>query len=61
MGAGINWFFNKYIAAGVNGTWYTLYRSQEIQTGVYGSSLTRSNTTDYKNMFYLQGIVTISF
>ncbi len=61
VGAGINWFFNKYIGAGINGTWYTLYRSQEIQTGVYGSNLTKSNATDYKNMFYIQGLVTISF
>ena len=61
VGAGIHWFFNKHIGAALNGTWYTLYRSQQTQTGIYGTTPTTINKTDYKNMFYLQGVVTVAF
>lgn len=64
VGAGLMWFFNKHIAASVSGTWYTMYRSQIIQTGVwdaYASSVTSSLSTDYKNMFYIQGQLYITF
>ena len=58
------WFLNKHIAAGVAGTWYTMYRSQEVQTGVWGydnPTVDTSTTTDYKNMYYIQAQVIATF
>lgn len=64
VGAGMMYFFNKHIAASLSGTWYTMYTSQKIQTGLwssYSSTITSTSTTDYKNMFYIQGQVVVSF
>lgn len=64
VGAGVTWFLNKHIAAGVAGTWYTMYRSQEVQTGVWGYNnlgIDTSTTTDYKNMYYIQAQVIVTF
>ena len=58
------WFLNRHIAASLAGTWYTMYRSQEVQTGVTGtdySTITSSSSTDYKNMFYIQGQLIVTF
>ena len=63
-GAGLMWFFNRHIGASLTGTWYTMYRSQKIQTGIWGndaSTITTTSRTDYKNMFYVQAQVVISF
>lgn len=41
-----------------------MYRSQEVQTGVTGtdySTITSSSSTDYKNMFYIQGHLVVTF
>lgn len=64
VGGGITWFFNKHIAAALSGTWYTLYNSQEIQTGMWGyteSTVSKSSTTNYKNMYYVQGQIIATF
>jgi tetratricopeptide (TPR) repeat protein len=64
VGAGLMWFFNKHIAGALSGTWYTMYRSQEVQTGSVDDgimSITSSSNTDYKNVFYIQGQVLICF
>lgn len=64
VGGGLTWFFNKHIAASLTGTWYTMYRSQEIQTGMWGYtdySVTKSSSTDYKNMYYVQGQIIATF
>ncbi len=64
VGAGLMWFFNKHVAGALNGTWYTMYRSQDVQTGVwdsYSSSVSTNSSTDYKNMFYIQGQAVITF
>ena len=58
------WFLNRHIAAALSGTWYTMYRSQEVQTGVWGtdySTSASSSSTDYKNMFYIQGQLVVTF
>ena len=64
VGGGITWFFNRHIAAALSGTWYTMYRSQDVQTGVYGYenyTVTSNSTTDYKNMYYVQGQIIATF
>ncbi len=64
VGGGLMWFLNRHIAVSLSGTWYTLYRSQEVQTGIWGTEFTgveSSTNTDYKNMFYVQGQVVIAF
>lgn len=64
VGAGLLLFFNRHIAGSIAGTWYNMYRSQTIQTGIWSAAeniVTSTMKTDYKNMFYLQGQVVISF
>lgn len=66
VGGGITWFFNKHIAAALSGTWYTMYRSQDVQTGMYGYNdfdytVTSTSKTDYKNMYYVQGQIIATF
>ena len=64
VGGGFMWFLNRHIAASLAGTWYTMYRSQEVQTGVTGtdySTSASSSSTDYKNMFYIQGQLVVTF
>lgn len=64
VGGGLTWFFNKHIAASLSGTWYTMYRSQDIQTGIWGNeeySVDKSSSTNYKNMYYVQGQIIATF
>ncbi len=64
VGGGLMYFFNRHLAGSLSGTWYTMYRSQKIQSGVWGSessTLSTTSSTNYKNMFYIQGEVVILF
>lgn len=64
VGGGLTLFLNRHIAASVAGTWYTMYNSQEIQTGVYGAdmiTIEQSSNTNYRNMFYIQGAIIATF
>ncbi len=64
VGGGLMWFFNKHIAGTLSGTWYTMYRSSEIYSGIWGSesaALTSSNSSNYKNMFYVNAQVIVMF
>lgn len=64
VGAGLMWFFNRHIAGALTGTWYTMYSSQEVQTGIWGgdySTISSSSNTEYKNMYYIQGSVVVAF
>ena len=64
VGAGLTWFFNRHLGAGLSGTWYTMYRSQRVQTGLWGtdySTVVTTDKTDYRNLFYLQAQMMITF
>ena len=64
VGAGLMWFLNRHVAAAVSGTWYTMYRTQDIQTGIWEpdySTVTSTFQSDYKNVFYVQAQLVISF
>lgn len=64
VGGGLTWFLNKHIAASLTGTWYTMYNSSEVQTGMYGADLLiidQVSNTKYKNMFYIQGAIMATF
>lgn len=64
VGGGLTWFFNRHIAASLAGTWYTMYNSSDVQTGVYGADLLtieQSKNTKYRNMFYIQCSIIATF
>ncbi|MDO4171976.1 MAG: hypothetical protein Q4D28_04645 [Prevotellaceae bacterium] len=64
VGGGLMWFLNRHIAGVLSGTWYNMYRSQNVQTGIWGTeyaTIRSSNNTDYKNIFYIQGQIILTF
>ncbi len=64
VGAGGLYVFNQHLAGSLSGTWYTMYRSQSLQAGIYDpvAPVFESTTlTNYKNQFYWQANIIISF
>jgi len=64
VGAGGLYVFNQYLSGSLSGTWYTMYRSKNLIAGVYdpfAPIYEDASTTNYKNQFYWQAQILISF
>lgn len=64
VGAGGLYVFNQYLSGSLSGTWYTMYRSKNLIGGVYDPFdpiYEDASTTNFKNQFYWQAQVIISF
>lgn len=64
VAGGFLWSLSKNLSLSLSGTWYTMYRSQNIYAGIWDTEfpeVTSETKTDYKNMFYMQVGAIISF